>query len=100
MSPHRLQVLDRQWAAGLDGQVGNAPVRIEHPRLDEGSGRTRLQASRAAAALFEPLRVGLEGQRADDLREKQPRSDLRVDQAAVLADPAEPGVLRVDALLH
>ena len=75
-------------------------VRIEHARLDERAGRTRLETARAAAALLEPLRVGLERQRADDLAEKQPRAELGVDQAGVLADPAEPGVLRVDALLH
>ena len=32
--------------------------------------------------------------------EKHPRSELGVDHAGVLADPAEPGVLRVDAFLH
>ena len=31
---------------------------------------------------------------------KDPRSELGIDQAGVLADPAEARVLRVDALLH
>ena len=32
--------------------------------------------------------------------QEQPRTELGIDQAGVLADPAEPGVLRVHPLLH
>ena len=32
--------------------------------------------------------------------EEDPRSESRVDHARVLADPADTGVLRVDAFLH
>jgi hypothetical protein len=52
--------------------------------------RTRLDALGAAAALLEPLRVGLERERRDDLAEEQPRSDLGVDETRVLADPSKP----------
>ena len=68
-------------------------------RLDERPGRAGLQAQRARAALVERRRVHRERQGADDLRQEQPRAELGVDEAAVLADPAEAGILRVDALL-
>src|SRR3954464_14878956 len=100
MSSNRLEMLDRQRTPRFDRQVGDAAVRIEHPSLDECAGRTRVEAPRAAAALLEPLRVRLEVEGADDFGEEQPRSDLRVDQAGVLANPAKTGVLRVDAFLH
>src|SRR5256885_10621752 len=60
---------------------------------------TRLEAQRTSAALIERRRVHFERQTADDLGEKDPRPELRMDDAGVLADPSEPGVLRVDALL-
>ena len=84
----------------LDRQIRQASIRVEDARFDERSRWTRLEAARAAAALFEPLRIGLERQCADDLTQEQPRSDFAVDQARVLPDPAEPRVLRVHALLH
>ena len=55
---------------------------------------------RAGPALIERRLVGLELQIGDDHGQEQPGPELGVDQARVLADPAEPGVLRVDALLH
>ena len=86
--------------AQLDGQVGDATGRVEHAGIDERSCRTRIQAAGARAALLEPFGVGLEVERADDLAEEQPRPELRVDQAGVLANPPEPRVLRVDPFLH
>src|SRR4051812_40128442 len=100
MRSNRLQMLDRQRTPRFDRQVGDAAVRIEHPGLDEGAGRTCVETPRAAAALLEPLRVGLEVEGAHDFGEEQPRPELRVDQAGVLANPAKTGVLRVDTFLH
>ena len=84
----------------LDRQVGDAARRVEHARLRRARGRTRLEAQRAGAALIERRRVRLERQAADDLGQEDPRPERRVDHAGVLADPADAGVLRVDALLH
>ena len=85
--------------AQLDRQVRQTTVRVEHTGLDERVGWTRFEATRAAPALLESLRIRLERQRADDLAKEQPRAELGVDETGVLADPAQPGVLRVDALL-
>ena len=84
----------------LDRQVRDAARRVEHAGRDQRLRRTRVEAQRAGAALIERRRVGLERQAADDLAEEDPRPELRVDHAGVLADPAEARVLRVDALLH
>ena len=86
--------------AMLDRQVRDAAGRVEHAWRDEAPGRTRLDAERARAALIERGPIALERQAADDLGEKNPRADLGVDDARVLADPADARVLRVDALLH
>ena len=75
-------------------------VESSTPGADERLRRARLEAQRAGAALVERRRVDLERQAADDLAEKQPRAELGVDDAGVLADPADARVLRVDALLH
>ena len=82
-------------------------VRYDRQRVESSTpGSTSAPVGQASrhrvqrAALLEPLRVGLERSVHDDLAEEQPRAELGVDQAGVLADPAEPGVLRVDALLH
>src|SRR5262245_52520299 len=84
----------------FDCQIRKASIRIKDTRLDQRTRRTRLEAACATAALLEPLRIRLERQRADDLAKEQPRSDLAIDQARVLADPSDSGVLRVHALLN
>src|SRR5262249_33596074 len=93
-------VLPRDVAAKLDRQVRHAPGRIEHPGRDERAGRTRLEAQCAGAALVERWRIHLERQTADDLGEKDPGPERRVDDAGVLANPADAGVLRIHTLLH
>ena len=63
-------------------------------------GRTGVDAQGAGAALIERRRIGLELETGRDTGEKHPRALLAIDHAAVLADPPDAGVLRVDALLH
>ena len=82
-------------------------VRYEMQRVESSTPgatmrlrRARLDAQRAGAALIQRRRVHLQRQAADDLSEKDPRAELGIDHAGVLADPADAGVLRVDALLH
>ena len=84
----------------LDREIGQASCRIEHARFDQRSGRTRGETQRARSALIEDGLVRLQIEVADDFREEDPRTQLGVDQAGVLADPAQTGVLRVDPLLH
>src|SRR5262249_60018854 len=99
MPPEALALIDRDAALQLDRQVRQAARRVEDVRLDDRAGRTGVETEPARAALIQRRRVGLERQAADDLREKQPRSEVRIDDARVAPDPAEAGVLRVDALL-
>src|SRR4030095_3470039 len=77
-----------------------AARRIEYAGSDDRLRRTRLEAEHAGAALVERRRVHLQRQAADDLREKDPGSDVGMDDARVLADPPDAGVLGVDAFLH
>ena len=42
--------------------------------------------------------IGLDFERRQDLAQKDPRADLLIDQAGVLADPAQAGLARVGAL--
>src|SRR6185295_2898853 len=73
MSAHRRTKTLGDRRPQLDGRVRQASIRIEHARLDQGPGRARVDASRAAAALLESLRVGFELQGGNDLAEKQDR---------------------------
>ncbi len=69
------------------------------PGPDEGAGRAGGEAGGAVATLVESRRVRLEGQAGDEAPEKQPRPELGIDEAGILADPADARVLREDALL-
>src|SRR5207237_8640395 len=83
----------------LDREIGNATPRVERPRLDEGIGRTGLEAASARATA-----VGLEGEVGDQLgiredhADERERADGRIDQHRVLPDPPQPGALRPLAL--
>ncbi len=96
---HRGAKVRRGRLAQLDRQVRDAARGVDRAGRDDGAGGTRRQARRALAALVEARLVGLERQARDEASEEQPRTQLGVDHAAVLADPADAGVLRVDALL-
>src|SRR5205823_11528146 len=87
-------------AAQLDREIRDAAIRVEDARRDDRTGRTRLEAQRARAAAIERREVDLERQTANDHAEENPRSDLGIDDAGVLPDPPDAGVLRIDALLH
>src|SRR5262245_28611241 len=85
--------LVRDGGAKLDRQGRDAAGRIEHTSIDQRAGRTGIQTSAARSALLERLCVGLEVKGGDDFGEKEPRTVLGVDEAGVLPDPSEPGVL-------
>src|SRR3954468_18942433 len=93
-------VLGRDVATVLDRQVRNALGRVEDAGRDERVGRAGVEAERARAALIERRRIDRERQAADDLGQENPRAELWMNDAGVLADPAEAGVLRVDPFLH
>src|SRR5215510_5473999 len=83
----------------LDGEIRNALRGIEHAWRADRVRRAGFNAERARTALIERRGVRFQIQAADDLAEEDPRTELGIDDAGVLADPADAGVARVDALL-
>ncbi len=93
--------LDRDRAFQLDGQVGNAAPRIQYPFADEGFRGADVQAGVATAAVVACDRlVDGQGDIDEQLAEEEPAAGLAVEQQGVLADPAEPGLLRGGLLQH
>lgn len=75
----------------LDGQIGNAAGRVENAVGDQRLSRARLDAERAGTTSIDIRLVRRERDIAEDFAEKQPRSEVRIDEARVLADPSQPG---------
>src|SRR4029079_8423463 len=100
MPAHRDAMFFRNRAFQLDCEIREASGGVEHTCLKNRSRRTRLQASGARTALIKCRSIRRERQAANDLGEKDPGTKLFVDEAGVLSDPPETGVLRVNALLH
>ena len=82
-------------------------VRYDRHRVESSTpGSTRAPVGHASRHRVQvphcsrPWRVGLERQAGDHDAQEQPRAQLGIDEAGVLADPPEPGVLRVHAFLH
>src|SRR5206468_6973587 len=84
----------------LDGEVRKTARRIEDAWSHERTGRARVQASRARPALIERRGVRLEREAAENLGKKDPRTQVFIDQAGVLADPSKPRILRVHPFLY
>jgi hypothetical protein len=78
----------------LDGEVGDAARGVHLVRGDEGVGRAGIDAARAgAAAVGRDLEYDAfsDWNGRDDDAEQQPGAELLVDDAGVLADPADAG---------
>ena len=82
----------------LDGQVADAPRRVEQVRRRQRTGRAGVQAGGAAPARVRPRRVGRELEVGDDLAQEEPGPVLGVEEARVLAPRAEAGRGRVRLL--
>src|SRR5687767_7113823 len=79
-------------ALQLDREIGKALCRIEHVRIDQGTGRAGIEAPGACSTLVGRPRIDLQLQIADDLREEDPRAEFLADQTRVLAYPAQAGI--------
>ena len=84
----------------LDGVVGEAPLRLDVAWLDDRGGRAGRNACYAIAAAVGVGRIGGEVEVGDQRAEEQPGTQLWVDEAAVLPDPADPRALRPFLLQH
>src|SRR5690606_302082 len=98
---HRGAQLLGNGALELDGQVGDAAPRIQDIGADKGIGGAAAQAGAATAAVVAGEGfVHRQRQVGVQLAEKEIAAGLRVDQHAVLADPAEPGAAGKGPLQH
>src|SRR6202043_1957500 len=101
--PHRLSKVLWNRATQLDGQIGDTAASVQHVGLDDGAGRTRFDAQPAVPAQIRRRHAG-RAERRDEIErrhnyaEEQPRARFFVDKACVLCEPAEPRVLRRNAL--
>src|SRR5690606_24980131 len=88
-------------ALELDGQVGNAPSRIQELRADEGGGRANIQAGLARATVVLGMgRIHRQRQVDEQLAEKEPTASLLVQQESVLADPAQSSLVGQSLFQH
>src|SRR5439155_27248905 len=88
----------RNCSSFFDGQIRNATVRIELIRTYEGVCRTCIDAARTGAAPVWVWQIYVQFERREDHPEEEPGSKLLIKNAGVLANPADAGILRVDAL--
>ena len=92
----------------FDGQVGDAEAGVEFTGRDNGVGGTGGYAAGAGSATIGGGQAGVEVifrqivlpeiERSQDYAEEEPRSELLVDDAGVLADPSYARVFGVDTL--
>ena len=88
-------------AALFYGQVRDTQARIHLVGSNQGAGRAGIDASRAAAAAIFRHPKGhrrRQLQRGENHTQKEPGSELLIEYAGVLSDPANAGVLGVNAL--
>src|SRR5579859_2657224 len=88
----------RDLPAFFDGQIRNAARGIELVGLNQRVRGTRLNAARAASAAVRRRQVRLKIERGQNHAQENPRAQLLVEDAGVLADPADAGVFGIDAL--
>src|SRR5499427_5273868 len=74
----------------LDGQVRDAPARVQHVGRDEGLRRAGVEAGATASAAIGERLVYVEGRRSQEHSNEEPRPEVGMKQHGVLADPAEP----------
>ena len=84
----------------FDGEVGDATARVELVRCGDRLRRADVDAARAGAAVRARWLVDGQGQVGIDFAEEKPRSVVAIDQAGVLADPAQARVARERAFHH
>ena len=84
----------------LDGQVADAAPGVHAVGRDDRAGRADVDAARAGPAMRAGGRVDRQRQVDEQFAEEEPAAAIAIDQAAVLADPAEPGVARECAFQH
>ena len=85
------------WAAQFDRQVRNAARRIQLVGRQRGGG-AGVDAAGAGSATVGRRGIGVEREGRQQFAEEEPGTEGLVDQAGVLADPAESGLPSVGSL--
>src|ERR1035438_911550 len=88
-------------AAQLNRQIRDAQARIDRvtaAKWHDGLGGTGIDAAAASAAAIGRRSVGLDIERNQQFAQKEPRPARLVDEAGILADPAQAGEARISAL--
>ena len=103
VSSHSFAQFYGNLAALLDRQIGDAQPRVQLTCRSDRLRWTGNDAARASSATIGRGQVAgdivvRDSERSENHAQKQPRSKLLIDDASVLADPSDAGVLRVDAL--
>src|ERR1700693_36271 len=100
MPPHpgaKLVIL-RNRAPLLDREIRDALVGMELIRRDQRVSRAGIDATRATAAAIRRRQIRREIERGKNHAEEKPRAQLLIEDARVLADPSDAGILRHHAL--
>ncbi len=87
-------------AAFFDREISDATGGVHLVRERQRAGWTGVKATGATAAAVRRGQVGRQRQRGQQNAEKNPRSELLIDDAGVLAHPTDAGIARQDALHH
>src|SRR5690625_240140 len=90
----------RDGAFVFDGEVGDAAAGVEAVGRGDGPGGADVDAAGAAAAVGGRRLVHRQREIKVDLAEEEPRAPVAIDEAGVLADPAQAGVAGEGALEH
>ena len=85
--------LDRDTAAQLNGEIGDAAFRIHLVGRDKRIGRADIETGAAATAVVCCGFIDRQGQIGEKLTKEKPGAGLLVNQHRILADPAQPGLL-------
>src|SRR6516164_993875 len=75
----------------LDSEIGDAPRRVHDIGLHQSSRRAGFKTPRAGTAAVGGRQVGIEFETGQDHADEEPRTLLLVNQASVLAHPANAG---------
>ena len=88
----------RNFAAQLDRRVSDAFAAVQNVGLEDGARGTRVETSRAGAAAIGNWRVIFKIETCQNTAEEQPRTGLLINDAGILSEPANSGILGVNAL--
>src|SRR5215469_8301938 len=103
---HRRPLGFRDRPAKFDGEIRNAEARVDRisalgGRRNDRTGWAGIYTTRAGTAAIRRrgiFRIGFDFERDQQFSQEEPRAALLIDEAGILADPAEAGLARIRPL--